>query len=351
MNRIADTTLPDRVTSPHPTAFECWHFDALSDDGREAIVITFNDNYPFSPRYFRETKRGMFSSGTNERFPAVTFTYSVDGKIVLRAVNEFKWSEFSLNPDGTGCSIGGSSFCLKTTEYGAGYLVQLRLLTARKCRLEAEIEWLSIEPGASESIKNDKSEPIYSQIVAPRSDVSGRITRITRGSKSQVLLQFRGTGYHDHFGSDRSLERAMVSRWWGRAHFVDSTAIFRCDKVKGTAGIPSKIFLVRNGSVHERDAVVELQNVIRDRYGLTIPGRISIQSDDNIRLRVKPLQAIESGFFKKSAVSEITLMLRDGKPRKTLGIAEFMAPGRLRNPLFRWFTDLRIGRNGKWPWF
>ena len=53
----------------------------------------------------------------------------------------------------------------------------------------------------------------------------------------------------------------------------------------------------------------------------------SILSEDNIRLRVKPVETIESGFFKKSMVSEITLMLRDGKPRKTLGITEFIRPG------------------------
>lgn len=113
----------------------------------------------------------------------------------------------------------------------------------------------------------------------------------------------------------------------------------------------SKLYLVRDGSIHERTVTTEAQSVIRDRYGLTVPGRLVLLSEDNIRLRVKPLAVIESGFFKKSTVSEMTLMLRDGKARKTSGIAEFIAPGRLRNPLFRWFTGLRIGKNGKWPWF
>src|SRR5688572_28157733 len=97
------------------SAFESWHFDALSDDGREAIVINFNDNYPFSPRYFRESKRGDASETALEtRFPAVTLTYAVDGKTVLRAVNEFYSSEFSASPDGTACTIGKSSFRLNT---------------------------------------------------------------------------------------------------------------------------------------------------------------------------------------------------------------------------------------------
>ena len=35
----------------NPKAYEWWYFDALSDDGREAIVIIFLDNFIYSPRY------------------------------------------------------------------------------------------------------------------------------------------------------------------------------------------------------------------------------------------------------------------------------------------------------------
>lgn len=334
------------------SAFECWHFDALSDDGREALVITFNDNYPYSPRYFRESKRGYTAMDASERrFPAVTFTYSVNGRIVLRAVNEFRSSDFSARRNGTDCSIGSSSFQLYAADYGSGIVIKLDLLTARKCRIEAEIEWLSIEPGKNEPIDGNKNGTIFSPDVEPRSDVSGRITRISRRGRTTKTYAFRGTGFHDHFRCDRPLGELIDARWWGRAHFVDSTAIFRCHQKKPREAFESTLFLVRDGSVHERTVVTEVQNVIRDRYGLTVPGRLSFLSDDNIRLRVKPSSVIESGFFKKSVVSEMTLMLRDGKPRKTTGIVEFIAPGRLTNPLFRWFTDLRIGRNGKWPWF
>jgi hypothetical protein len=70
------------------------------------------------------------------------------------------------------------------------------------------------------------------------------------------------------------------------------------------------------------DAKMETQAFKRDRFGLIYPGRIMFLGD-NARLRVKPLQAVESGFFKKVMTSEITLMLGDGRPRKTIGIVEF----------------------------
>ena len=59
-------------------AFERWHFDALSDDGREALIIAFYDNYPFSPRHLQKEKNGSTSEPGN-MVPAVAFTYFADG--------------------------------------------------------------------------------------------------------------------------------------------------------------------------------------------------------------------------------------------------------------------------------
>ncbi|MEP6788080.1 MAG: hypothetical protein ABJB40_06600 [Acidobacteriota bacterium] len=332
-------------------AFESWHFDALSDDGREALIITFDDSYSFSSRYYRQERNGNgASSDDRKRFPAVSFTYAVDGRVVMRAVNEFRADEFTANQEANNCSIGRSKFRVDAAEYGPRFLLQIDLITSRRCQLKAELEWLSIETDLNAPDNTEQSAASWN-MVAPRSDVSGRITLTGRKEKTGKVFHFRGTGYHDHFRSESSLRRTLGSRCWGRAHFVDSTAIFHRHQTVKNGDVISKLFLVREGDIHERDAQSETQNQVRDRYGLKIPRRLSFVSDDNIRLRVKPLQVIESGFFKKSMVSEITLMLRDGRPRKTMGITEFIAPGRLKNPLFRWFSDLRTARNGRSPLF
>ena len=54
-------------------AFESWRFDALSDDGREAVVITFYDNYPFSTGYYENGKTAEGDPPQDQspgRFPA-----------------------------------------------------------------------------------------------------------------------------------------------------------------------------------------------------------------------------------------------------------------------------------------
>jgi hypothetical protein len=307
-------------------AFQSWHFDALSDDGREAVSIEFSDNYHLSS--LRQKSNG---GAHRDGKPAVSFVYSVDGKAVARVLSEFNQADFAANDDVTSCKIGGSSFEVASAEYGSGFIVRVDLPTRRGRRITAELEWLDVETGG------DKAEGW--NIIAPRSDVSGRITVVGRSGDVRRRVNFRGTGYHDQFSLDDSHRTA--NRCWGRAHFVDATAIFQ--HVDGEVS-SSKLYLSRDGELHERDAEVEMQNIARDRFGMKIPQRLTFTSADNIRIRIKPVRAIRSGFFEKKVVSEITLSLRDGKPRKTLGITEFWAPSRLNRPLIRLLSSLMSGR-------
>lgn len=330
-------------------AFERWHFDALSDDGREALIITFHDNYPLSPRYFGQNKNTNDESSTARgKFPAVSFIYAIDGRAVVRTVNEFSFGEFAADEE-NGCSIGSSSFRVEAASYGSGYVLTIDLLTARKRRIKAELEWLSVESDLSETTPSENVNNVWWNMAVPRSDVSGRITLLGRKGKVRGLVHFRGTGYHDHFRSGRSLSETVGSRYWGRAHFMDSTAIFHYHDLGGDSQPCAKLFLIRDGAIHQRDVVQPDEGLIRTGHGLKVPQRLSFLSDDNIRLRIKPVKVIQPGFFESRMLSEMTLMLRDGKPRKTVGITELLTPLLMRSRFFRWLTDLRIGKNGKEP--
>lgn len=334
-----------------PCAFESWHFGAVSDDGREALVIAFHDNYPLSPRYFEYAQKISSSNGDNSghkaRFPAVSFFYSVNGKLILGSVIEFRADEFHATRGRVGCSIGKSSFAVDEAEYGSGFIVRLDLPVARKRRIKAELEWVSVEsdllPPGTNSAKTTWN------MVSPRSDVSGRIMLVGRRGATRKRINFRGTGYHDHFRSDDLLRETSGERYWGRAHFVDSTVIFSRESIEGNT--TAKLFLIRNGGIHQREVFSEEKELTRDRYGLKIARQVSFVSDDSIKLRVKPLSMIRSGFSDVVMLSEITLGLRDGKPRKTIGITEFTKPGRMANGVLRWLSDLRIGKDGRSPLF
>ncbi len=332
-----------------PNAFESWHFDAVSDDGREAIVVAFYDNYVLSPRFILNsaTEANVTQSGRH-RFPAVSFVYAIDGKPVLSSVNEFVEGDFRFAGD-QGCSIGGSSFRIDTAQYGSGFMVTVDVVTYGGRRLRAELEWLLIESDLAQS-DGQKSLAVWNA-VAPRADVSGKIVLIGRRGKTKQAIQFRGTGYHDQVSSANVHYRDLSSRMWGRAHFVDSTVVF--DRLGGVQdkSAPGKFYLIRDGRIEAHAADCEASEHRRDRWGLNVPRRISFNSEENGRIRIKPLTAFRSGFTEVKMLSEITLSLRDGKARKTIGITEFVDPSRLKHRIFRWISDLRIGREDKSPLF
>ncbi len=108
-------------------AFEWWYFDALSEDGRDAVVIIFLDNFIFSPRYnSTNRKQGKFAKRLKKDvqcstcIPAIAFTYYRDGKPKYRAVNEFSPEEFSANKDTPSCQLGDNFFRLESAPYGSG---------------------------------------------------------------------------------------------------------------------------------------------------------------------------------------------------------------------------------------
>jgi len=332
-----------------PNAFESWHFDAVSDDGREALVVAFYDNYVLSPRFYaNSTGEPNVTYSGRHRFPAVSFVYSVNGKPVLNSVNEYVDGDFRSDPE-KGCSIGRSQFRIETAEYGSGFIVTIDLRTYGGRRIRAEMEWLLIESDLSPASET-KADAVWN-VVAPRADVSGKIMLIGRRGKTRKMIQFRGTGYHDQVTSRNVHYRDLDSRMWGRAHFTDSTIVFDRHGGVRNSTAPGSFYLIRYGAIEERPAACEAHDYKRDRAGLLIPRRIRFLSEDEVELRIKPKLAFRSGFFEVKMISEVSLHLNDGKERKATGITEFVNPGRLQNRLFRWMSDLRIGREDRSPLF
>jgi carotenoid 1,2-hydratase len=325
-----------------PKSYEWWYFDALADGGREAVIIVFLDNFIYSPRYNREDSSGG-------KFPAIAFTYYADGKPLYRCVNEFSEADFHADREHPECRIGDSSFRFEKASYGSGYSISINVKLSGDRRLEAHLEWLSIESDfASEAFCYGESSHCWNMVV-PRSDVTGKITVYDKRGGKLDVRQFRGTGYHDHCLDNRWLAKTVRDWHWGRAHYADSTAVFYRYCELGDHSPSTKLFVVKNGELRERDVQYEEQNYVRDKFGIRYPTRLRLISEDNMRLRVKPIKVIDSSFYYLRFLSEITLTLRDGVPRKTSGITEFLAPKSLKYRWLNWLNDMRTGKDGKAP--
>ncbi len=340
----------------NPKAFEWWYFDALSEDGRDAVVIIFLDNFIFSPRYnaanrthnrFTDKLRRKKNSNCADCYPALAFTYYRDGKPVYRAINEFAPEDLKADQETPACRIGDNFFRLESAPYGSGYLLSINAKLRKNRQLEAHFEWLSIESDFLPDKKLNKDDSHIWNLVTARADVTGKITVSDEKGKETNAVHFRGTGYHDHNFDNRWLPDT-VSEWqWGRAHFSDATAVFYRYKEIGEESATTKLFTVRDNNLRDRDAGYEQQNFQRDKFGIKYPTRLRFVTEDNTRLRVKQTKVIDSSFFYLRFLSEMTLTLRDGKPRKTIGITEYLSPKALRYFWLDWLTNMRIGRSGR----
>ena len=336
-------------------AFEWWYFDALSEDGRDAVVIIFLDNFIFSPRYNADNRTHSKFAGRLRRkkdapcqkcYPALAFTYYRDGKPKYRAINEFAPEEFSAGADVPSCRLGDNEFRFESAPYGSGYTVSINAKLRNNRTLKANFEWLSVESDFLSAKSFDAHDAHNWNLVVSRADVTGRIVVNDGKNKESENVHFRGTGYHDHNLDNRWLPETVADWQWGRAHFHDATAVFYRYK-EHDEDATTKLFTVRDNDLRMRDATYEEANFTRDKFGIKYPKHLTLVTEDDMRLCVRQTKIIDSSFFYLRFLSEMTLTLRDGKPRETVGITELLNPKALKYQWLDWLINMRIGRNGK----
>ncbi len=320
-------------------AYQWSYFDALSDNGRESLVIIFYDNFVFSPRYQ--------SPNFRPKVPAVVFCYYRDGKPIYRAFNEFSESDFNSSLTEPFVQIRENLFNFESAPYGTGYRLEINFQLSSQKKLEVRLEWLLIESDFEPGHISSNADLHHWNLVAPRADVTGHIKVSDKKGKLLETVNFRGTGYHDHHWGPHFFNHTIETLQWGRAHFADSTAIFCRSQKPGKFDPMTKLYVVKDGELRQHEAEFEAQNFSRNLFGIKYPARLRFISEDNMRLRVKQTKVIDSSLSNLRFLSEMTLTLRDGKPRQTIGITEHIAPKALKYRWLDWLVDTQIRRPGE----
>jgi carotenoid 1,2-hydratase len=330
-----------------PRAFEWWYFDAISDDGRDAVIIIFLDNFIFSPRHADPSLGDgdhmlkIRNFEPKERYPAVSFTYIRDGQVLYRALNEYSETDLETATDHPGCVIGESRFRFDTAQYGSGYMVSATMPLGDGKRVSAELEWLSVETDFAPEISGYKEFGIGWNAAAPRADVSGKIEVAEESGESTDAFHFRGTGLHDHVVDDRWLPETETRFHRGGAHFADCTALFGHFEEPGDEISESQIVLVRDGAMCVLNAWCEEQEPIRDRHGNRHPSNLIFTSPEGVCLSVRCTHVLDSGFFYLRMWNEVSLTLEDGSTRTSEGLSELVVPHFQRHRWLDWLANIR----------
>ncbi|MBL8182555.1 MAG: hypothetical protein JNL64_13195 [Blastocatellia bacterium] len=298
-------------------AYERWSFNAISDDGREVVCISFYDHCPLSPRYYSNDLR---------RVPVVEFLYSVGGKAVASAFREYSQAAFSEKQNGYG--IGPNNFRSSSADYGTGQLISIDLPISGGENVTAELEWLTVE---EEKFIRDGDVGDVANVVTPRADVSGRL--IVTG-KRENTFHFRGTGCHSHDIIRGSVmdERSQFS---GCAHFSDTTLLFMF-------GRDTSLLLITSDGARELSLQVEKVSWQRNRYGMKHPREVRFTADDGTSLVVRPSTTIMSAVSTIRSRTEFELTESGKQAKLANGLTFYTSPRRLRHSVLRFFSGLGI---------
>ncbi|MEJ7615789.1 MAG: hypothetical protein WKF30_02175 [Pyrinomonadaceae bacterium] len=353
----ASSNIADDVwhADPEAGAYEWWYFDAISDDGRDTLVIIFLAGFLFSPAYNRAVRRHL-RGGTARRaaprpadFPAISICHYRDGRPRLRVVAEYDPQSFAASIDRPACRIGRNSFELRADEHGNNcYVLSLAQPLRRGRALEAELVWRVIEgdllPTQNQSRVEDAGAHDWN-LVAPRCDVAGTISVIEKGGGGRFVQRFAGLGYHDHNRDRRWIPRAVDSWQWGRAHFPSATAVFYRFGEKDAAVLASRLFTVSNNALDIRQADLQESDRRRNIFGLSYPRQMRFETPGaRTILTVNQKKVIDSSFFYLRFLSEAMLETEDGRQERALAITEHLAPRALAWPALWWLINMRIGK-------
>ncbi len=345
-----------------PGGYEWWYFDAISDDGRDALVIIFLADFVFSPRFNRavaEHGRGRGRAPRPAEFPAVSVCLYRDGRLRLRANNEYTAADFSASRDEPSCRIGRSSFRLIETPQGLSYDVTIDEYLRGGRRLRASLSWAVTDGDFPSRGAGDVAADANAQInssghewnmVAPRCRVEGTTSVFERDGARIDERHFGGAGYHDHNRDDRWMPATIAEWQWGRAHFADqTTALFYRYRENADEMPTTRLFVVRDGKLVDYDAQLKTQSVRRHHFGVRYPQNLEFMAKTGSRtisLVLSQRRVIEDSYFYLRFLSEATLDI-GGRTQRAEAITEHLAPRALRWRWLDWLTNMRIGKNGR----
>lgn len=231
-----NTTDPDRWVNPQsPGAHEWWYFDAISHDGRDALVLVWYSALPFDPSYGLASLRHIRQP---DRFPkphpldhcAIGFSWYRDGKTMAYALNSWNRDNFSFHDETDGLQIRvARNHFTRDKDHSYNLKISTPILGFGSKRADVDLHFKP-QGGLTAWERNlgSADHPHLWMLAAADCTVAGSI----RAGKHE--LAFKGRGYHDHNAGDDELSRSFHRWHWGRFHNAEKTQVYYvCEPVPG----------------------------------------------------------------------------------------------------------------------
>lgn len=343
------TSDPDRFLDYRtPGAQEWWYFDAISEDGRDALVLIWFAALPFDPAYGIAALRHLRDPGRVAApraldHCAIAVSWYRDGRTVAYALNRYRAGHFAHEPDPFAVAIAGN----RLGRGPDGYALRVRTPAVDgKGRIEAHLHFRPA-PGTApfEQDLGTPGAPHLWLLAAPDCRVEGAVAVTGRARRE---LAFRGRGYHDHNAGAEEITRAMRRWHWGRVQVGPLTHVYyRAEPHQGQAR--ALWITCRDGrpeAIRTR-ARIDEDGARRTLYGLRHGRRLRV-SDAAGGLVVDLGRCVDDGPFYRRWVATYapwgTAHPAGTRSADAAGVSEFLDTRNLHRPLFNWMIPYRLKR-------
>lgn len=334
---------PDRFLDfRSPGAQEWWYFDAISDDGDDALVLIWFAALPFDPAYGMAVKRHLAAPGRYEAphphdHCAINVSWYHKGRLAAYALNRYSKGAFEHRPDPFAISVAGN----RLERDRCGYALHVETPALGGGRLAVDLRF--VPAPESQPFERDLGTPASPHLwilAAPDGRFEGSLVRTGRAPRS---LAFRGRGYHDHNAGAEELSLAM-RRWeWGRVHHGLHTEIYY--RAVPRDGRDQSLWITAcegRPAVIRDDVAFHGVQPRRSLYGVRHDRELTCVEDrEGGGFGRWNRHCVDDGPFYQRWLS-LFRGLDPDRDTEVFGITEILDTRRLHHPFFNWMIPFRL---------
>ena len=323
--------------------YEWWYFDAISNDGEWSFVVIFYIGNPFSPKYIQNIDQ---HSAKPDAHPAVSISVYHRSKTEYYSFVEYSENDLQLSKDAQTLKIGSSLFSKETKGNQLIYKLELDQSLESSHAISGSIEFRS-QTSNPELIKNSGEEvqKHFWNLVQPKADVKGSIS--IKGKNGSHMINFLGSGYHDHNVGLESMKEDFIDWYWGRFHFKNTTLIYYVMNRKKEQQHRAWLVSSDKQKVLDEFDVVETEDKRTSLFGISSARKIILKSK-NSEVTIQANTFIDNGPFYQRFISK-AIMNRNNELTVAEGITEFIYPKNIYKKLYWPAVRMRLRFNQKKP--
>lgn len=342
-----------RHEKPGPGGYEWWYFDAIDQSGTYRLVIIFYDGIPFSLDYIDACKKAKGGKQIlAENHPGISISVYEKDKPVFYDLSEYPPGKCTFSSEEPSVVIGKNKLHALTDDDIVTYILELDEELPGGDHLKGTITFsgkMIPDKLAPKTLNPKKNRHVWN-LVLPKAKVSAEITLQTRIAEAKDII-FTGNGYHDHNYGYVPVYNTFRDWYWARFHFEKFSLVVYAqndEKERHQAWLIED----KTGRIAGTFTDFIFEDLSVNAFLLAANRRILISGEDkkDPDIQIFLDKKLDSGpFYMRFAADAILHLPELNKVEKSVGLAEYIYPSRMKWKIFWPLVRMRFRVIGRKP--